>query len=293
MVAPSPKKERLLFSSSQMQLLDGRATADKILTSVKQKTAARKSPIGIGVILVGENPASTSYVRQKRLAAEKVGFYFREVKLPESVSEKRLLAEVEKLNKDKKIHGFIVQLPLPKKINSNKILQAINPEKDVDGFHPLNLGKCLAGLPALLPATPAGVITLLDAYKIPLQGKAITVVGHSNIVGKPLAALLINRNATVTVCHQYTQNLAQYTKNADILISATGVAHLIKAPMVKRGVVVVDVGYAKIDGKVMGDVDFAKVSKKANLITPVPGGVGPMTVATLIYNTYLTATKQI
>ncbi|MFA5352458.1 MAG: bifunctional 5,10-methylenetetrahydrofolate dehydrogenase/5,10-methenyltetrahydrofolate cyclohydrolase [Candidatus Gracilibacteria bacterium] len=276
-----------------MQLLDGRATADKILTSVKQKTCALKSLIGLGVIVVGENPASASYVRQKRLAAEKVGFNYIEVKLPESVSEKRLLAEIAKLNNSKKIHGFIIQLPLPRKINVAKILQSVNPEKDVDGFHPINLGKCLAGLPALLPATPAGILMLLDTYEIPLQGKEITVVGHSNIVGKPLAALLINRNATVTVCHQYTRDLAAHTRNADIVISATGVPNLIKASMVKKGVIAIDVGCAKVGDKLVGDIDFAAVSKKAAFITPVPGGVGPMTVATLIYNTYLAATKKI
>ncbi|MCF7846080.1 MAG: bifunctional 5,10-methylenetetrahydrofolate dehydrogenase/5,10-methenyltetrahydrofolate cyclohydrolase [Candidatus Peribacteraceae bacterium] len=270
-------------------LLDGKKLSEKILNSVKRKLAAKKVKPGLAVILVGQHPASVAYVRQKKLAAEKVGFIFREVNLPSSVSERRLLAEIEKLNRDRKIHGFIVQLPLPDKLDSRKILERIEPRKDVDGFHPLNFGRGFLGLPTLLPATPAGILRLLDAYKIPLKGKNIVVVGHSNIVGKPLAALLINRDATVSVCHKFTKDLAEFTKKADIVISATGVAKLIRAKNLKRGCTVIDAGCAKVGGKLVGDVDFANVKKIARAITPVPGGVGPMTVATLIENTYLAA----
>ncbi len=272
-----------------MKLLDGKKLSEKIINSVKRKTAARKRKLGLAVVLVGEYPASVAYVRQKKLAAEKVGFLFREINLPISISEKKLLNEIEKLNHDKKIDGFIVQLPLPQKINSQKILSAIDPRKDVDGFHPLNLGRGFLNLPALLPATPAGILKLLDFYKIPLKGREICIIGHSNIVGKPLAILLLNRNATVTVCHEFTKNLKDHTKSADVLISATGVPQLVKASIIKKGCVVIDCGCAKIGEKLVGDVDFDKVSKIAGAITPVPGGVGPMTVATLIENTFKAA----
>jgi methylenetetrahydrofolate dehydrogenase (NADP+) / methenyltetrahydrofolate cyclohydrolase len=266
-------------------LLDGKQLSAKILNSVKKKLVARKKKICLAVILVGEHPASVAYVRQKRLAAEKVGMRFLEIKLPISISEKQLLAEIDRLNNDKKIHGFIVQLPLPKKINTEKILESISPDKDVDGFHPLNFGRGFLNLPALLPATPAGIMRLLDFYKISLQGKEIVVIGHSNIVGKPLAMLLINRNATVTVCDEFTKNLAKHTKNADIVISATGVPKLIKKNMLKKNCTVIDCGCVKVDDKLIGDVDFDNVQKIAKAITPVPGGVGPMTVAMLIENT--------
>ncbi|MFH0776240.1 MAG: bifunctional 5,10-methylenetetrahydrofolate dehydrogenase/5,10-methenyltetrahydrofolate cyclohydrolase [Patescibacteria group bacterium] len=266
-------------------LLDGKKLSAQILNSVKRKVAAQKLKIGLAVILVGEHPASVAYVRQKRLAAEKVGFTFREVNLPDSVSEKDLLAAIEKLNHDSKIQGFLVQLPLPKKINAQKILEKISPEKDVDGFNPLNFGRGFLKLPTLLPATPAGILRLLDYYKIPLRGQNAVVVGHSNIVGKPLAMLLLNRDATVSVCHVFTKNLAEFTKRADIVISATGVPNLISAKMLKKGVAVIDCGGTKVSGKLVGDVDFENVQKIAGAITPVPGGVGPMTVATLIENT--------
>jgi methylenetetrahydrofolate dehydrogenase (NADP+) / methenyltetrahydrofolate cyclohydrolase len=266
-------------------LLDGKKLSAKILNSVKRKLAAQKRKVTLAVILVGSHPASLAYVRQKKLAAEKVGMRFKKLSLPASASEKRLLKEIEKLNCDSKINGFIIQLPLPRKINTQKILKAVAPSKDVDGFHPLNLGRGFLGLPALLPATPAGIIKLLDHYKIPLKGKEVVVVGHSNIVGKPLAMLLINRNATVTVCHEFTENLKAHTVKADIVVSATGVPKLIKASMLKKGCIVIDCGCAKIGDKLVGDVDFEKVRKVAKAITPVPGGVGPMTVATLIENT--------
>lgn len=268
-----------------MKLLNGRLLSEKILDSVKGEIARKKLKLGLGVIIVGEHPASVAYVRQKRLAAEKVGMHFYEAKLPSRASEAVLLKKIHGLNHDPKIHGFIIQLPLPKKINVQKILSVIDPSKDVDGFHPLNFGKGFLGLPTLFSATPAGILRLLDEYKIPLKGRNVTIVGHSNIVGKPLAILLLNRDATVTVCHEFTKNLAEHTRTADILISATGVPNLIKSAMVKNGAVVVDAGCAKVDNKLIGDVDFKNISKKASFITPVPGGVGPMTVATLIENT--------
>lgn len=267
-------------------ILDGKKLSVKILNSVKRKVGAKKLKIGLAVILVGNHSASLAYVRQKKFAAEKVGFIFREINLPNSVSEKKLVAEIEKLNHDKKIQGFIVQLPLPKKINTQKILEKISPAKDVDGFHPLNFGRGFLDLPTLLPATPAGILRLLDEYKIKLKGQNVVIVGHSNIVGKPLAVLLINRDATVSICHEFTKDLSEFTKNADIVISATGVPKLICAKMLKKNVVVVDAGCAKVEDKLVGDVDFENVRKIAKAITPVPGGVGPMTVATLIENTF-------
>lgn len=275
-----------------MQILDGKQLSEKILRSVARRVAASKQGIGLAAVHLGRDPASSAYVRQKKLAAEKVGMLFRELKLPAKSSEKRLLREIKKLNADKKIHGFIVQLPLPRQINVQKVLTALAPAKDVDGFHPLNFGKGFLELPALLPATPAGILRLLDEYKIPLKGQEVVIVGHSNIVGKPLAVLLLNRDSTVTVCHEFTKNLKAHTLRADILISATGVPKLIKASMVKRGVTVIDCGCAKIGGGLVGDVDFENVKRKVKAITPVPGGVGPMTVATLIENTLRAATEN-
>jgi len=265
--------------------MDGKKLSVKILNSVRRDIAAKKKKVGLGVILVGKHPASLAYVRQKRLAAEKVGMQFFEKNLPSSISKKQFLKEVEKMNRDSKISGFIIQLPLPKKIDSQEIFELISPAKDVDGFHPLNIGRGLLGLPSLPPATPAGILRLFDFYKIPLKGKEVVVIGHSNIVGKPLAMLLLNRNATVTVCHEFTRDLKKFTKTADVVISATGVPKLVRASMLKKGCVVVDCGCKKIGGKLVGDVDFASVKKIAKAITPVPGGVGPMTVATLIENT--------
>ncbi len=268
-----------------MQLLDGKALSSKILAEVKQKVAALPVQLGLAVVLVGDNPASTTYVAQKRKAAESVGINFFEIKFPESVTTEELLAKITELNADQNIHGILVQLPLPEQVDKAAVLPAISPAKDVDGFHPLNHGRNFVNLAsAVPPATPAGIIRLLDEYKLELKGKEIVVVGHSNIVGKPLAIMLINRNATVTVCHEFTKDLSAHTRNADIIVSATGVVHLIKAEMVKDGVIIVDVGGKKVDGKLVGDVDFAGVKEKAGYITPVPGGVGPMTVATLMEN---------
>ncbi len=275
-----------------MQLLDGKALATKILAEVKQKVAALPEKPGLAVILVGENAASTAYVAQKHKAAEEVGINFQEINFPETITTAELLAEIEKLNQQKDIHGLLVQLPLPEQVDKAAILPAVNPDKDVDGFHPLNHGRNFVRLPnAIPPATPAGILRLLEEYKIDLKGKEVVVVGHSNIVGKPLAVMLINRDATVTVCHEFTKDLAVHTRNADIVVSATGVPHLIKADMVKDGVVIVDVGGKKVDGKLVGDVDFENIQAKASYMTPVPGGVGPMTVATLMENVLRCYTK--
>jgi len=276
-----------------MQLLDGHTLSKKILQSIKRRVTVSRKKIGLAVVLVGKHPSSVAYVRQKKLAAQYVGFEFHEIRLPTATSEKKILIEIEKLNRNPKIHGFIIQLPLPVKINSQKILTAIDPAKDVDGFHPLNFGRGFLKLPTLLPATPAGILQLLEQYKIALRGKEVVIIGHSNIVGKPLAILLMNRDATVTVCHEFTRNLAAHTRTADIIISATGVPKLIRAPMLKRGCVVIDAGCAKIGEKLVGDVDFVHVKKVASFITPVPGGVGPMTVASLITNTFMAATQKL
>lgn len=268
-----------------MKLLDGRKLATDMLVALKSRVAALPFVPGFAVIVVGADPASAAYVRQKKLAAETVGVRFTEFAFPETVTLQDLLIQIAALNQKESIHGIIVQLPLPAHINVHAVLSAIAPGKDVDGFHPANHGQTLVGDPrGIAPATPAGIVTLLDHYAIPLEGKEVVIVGHSNIVGKPLAVMLMNRNATVTVCHKFTADLAAHTKKADILISATGVPRLIKAAMVKKDAIVIDVGCAKCDDKLVGDVDFEKVATKTSYITPVPGGVGPMTVATLISN---------
>jgi len=330
-----------------MSILDGRNVANQLLDQLKtevEQLKKRHIQPQLAVILIGENPASISYVRQKNLAAKRVGILSKQVNLEEKINEENLLRKIAELNIDPKIHGILVQLPLPKHINEQKIILAINPDKDVDGFHPVNLGALFASFqmseplintdyadppqrtgftekkntkPQSLiiqqtknqlarkpenqktsfpPATPAGILYLLDYYKIPLKGAEIVIVGHSNIVGKPLAIMLLNRGATVTVCHIHTKNLKAHTQKADILISATGVPHLITADHVKEKAVVIDVGCSKIPPptpllkkgkpkeKLVGDVDFDTVSKKTTWISPVPGGVGPMTVASLMVN---------
>ena len=226
----------------------------------------------------------------KKKACQYVGIESLSVQLPEDISEEELIDEVERLNRDEKIDGILVQLPLPKHINTNRILSLIDPSKDVDGFHPENVGKIVTGLDGFAPCTPLGIVRLLEKYEIDPKGKNVVVVGASNIVGKPIASLLLNLNATVEVCHIYTKNLKEHTLKADILVVAVGKENLITADMVKDGVIVIDVGINKRDdGKVVGDVDFENVSKKASYITPVPGGVGPMTIAMLLENTIKSA----
>ncbi|MBI3036395.1 bifunctional methylenetetrahydrofolate dehydrogenase/methenyltetrahydrofolate cyclohydrolase FolD [Candidatus Woesearchaeota archaeon] len=266
-------------------IMDGKATAEKIRAGIKAEVTNLKVKPGLAAVLAGKNPASQVYVEIKRKTCDDVGIYSELYKLPEETTEKELLQLIDKLNKSEKIHGILVQLPLPKHINEEKVLEAIALEKDVDGFSLVNVGRLASGREAAVPCTPKGVIRLLEEYSIDLAGKNAVVIGRSNIVGKPTALLLLNRNATVTICHSKTADLPHYTKKADILIAAVGKPKLVTADMVKEGAVVIDVGINRIDGKLIGDVDFEPVRKKAAYITPVPGGVGPMTVAMLIENT--------
>src|SRR3989339_92906 len=268
------------------KILSGKGLAAKIRQNLKYQIAKSKIQPGLAVILVGQDPASEMYVRFKSQASNEVGMYLETIELPEDVREKKLLKIIEKLNKNKKIHGILVQLPLPAHIDVPLILETIDPMKDVDGFNPENVGWLSAGAPEFIPATTRGIWSLVQSTNITVAGKYVVMVGASNIVGKPTAQMFLNHEATVTVCHKKTKDLAGFTKKADILISATGVPHLIKAHMVKPGAMVIDVGTARLNGKTVGDVDFDQVKEKASYITPVPGGVGPMTVASLLQNTW-------
>ena len=281
------------------QIIDGKQVAAEMREELKKEVAKLKEQgivPGLGVILVGEDPASKSYVTAKERTCEEIGIYSDDNRLPAETSQKELMARVRKMNKDPKIHGILVQLPLPKHLNETEVLLAIDPAKDVDGFHPMNVGKMVVGEEAFLPCTPHGVIQLLIRSGVKIEGADVVIVGRSNIVGKPLANMLIqkkpNRNATVTVCHTRTKDIARHTKRADILIAAAGQPNTITADMVKEGVVVIDVGVNRVDDptkkqgfRLVGDVDFEAVKEKASLITPVPGGVGPMTITMLMYNT--------
>lgn len=268
------------------QILDGKKLRDKILEELKVKIDRFEKKPTLVVILVGDNPASKIYVNNKKKTAEKLGINSEIINYPSNVSEKEILDKIEELNNDENVTAILVQLPLPEHISKENIMNKISPSKDVDGFTPYNFGKLFSGeIPSVYPCTPKGILLLLDEYGIALDGQHVVVVGRSNIVGRPLAQMLLNRNATVTVCHSYTKNLAQITKTADILISAVG-KNIIEGEMLKSGCVVVDVGIFKDnDGKTRGDVDFENASKVASYITPVPGGVGPMTIASLMLNT--------
>ena len=275
-------------------LIDGKKVSLDIRNELKEETAAfiQKTGVtpGLAVILVGNDPASAVYVRNKHKACGEIGFYSEEHELPEDTSEADLLALLDRLNGDPKIHGILVQLPLPKQIDADKVILSIRPEKDVDAFHPANVGRITLGNYSFLPCTPAGVMALLDAYGIDPSGKECVVVGRSNIVGKPQALLLLERNATVTVCHSRTKDLASHTKRADVLVVAVGKPRFITGDMVKPGAVVIDVGINRLpDGKLCGDADFASVSLVASAMTPVPGGVGPMTITMLMKNTLAAA----
>ena len=275
-------------------LLDGKAVANRVRAQVKRDTQAFVQETGVtpclAVILAGEDPASQIYVKNKKLACEKCGFISKEYLLPETVTQEELEALVLQLNADPAVHGILVQQPLPKGIDVSRINEQIDPDKDVDGFHPVNTGKLMIGTEGLKPCTPAGIVEILDAYEIPIEGKECVVVGRSNLVGKPAAMLMLSRNATVTMCHSRTKDLASVTKRADILIVAIGKAGFISADMVKPGAVVIDVGVNRTEEGVVGDVEFAGASEVASYITPVPGGVGRMTIAMLMKNT-LTAAK--
>jgi len=278
-----------------MVILDGKALANKIKAQTKIEIDQLKSKgiiPGLAVILVGNNPASQVYVNMKTKACEEVGIYSINHRMPEEVNEKDLLYVIDMLNKNPLVNAILVQLPLPSKINEEKVIEAIDPKKDVDGFHPYNMGKLLRGQPFIFPCTPYGIMKLFEEYKIELKAKDVCVIGAGNITGKPMSYMLLNENATVQICHIYTKNLKEKTKTADIIISATGKAHLIKADMVKEGAIVVDVGIAKVNDKIVGDVDFENVSKIASYITPVPGGVGPMTIAMLMSNTVFLSKQQ-
>ncbi|HHS48911.1 MAG TPA: bifunctional methylenetetrahydrofolate dehydrogenase/methenyltetrahydrofolate cyclohydrolase FolD [Desulfurella acetivorans] len=278
-----------------MVILDGKALANKIKAQAKIEIDQLKSKgiiPGLAVILVGNNPASQVYVNMKTKACEEVGIYSINHRMPEEVNEKDLLYVIDMLNKNPLVNAILVQLPLPKKINEEKVIESIDPKKDVDGFHPYNMGKLSRGQPFIFPCTPYGIMKLFEEYKIELKSKDVCVIGAGNITGKPMSYILINENATVQICHMYTKNLKEKTKTADIIISATGKAHLIKADMVKEGAIVVDVGIAKVNDKIVGDIDFENVSKIASYITPVPGGVGPMTIAMLISNTVFLSKQQ-
>jgi methylenetetrahydrofolate dehydrogenase (NADP+)/methenyltetrahydrofolate cyclohydrolase len=285
------------------KIIDGKMIASDIRLELKKEVQSlkRKGVIpGLAVILVGDDPASISYVTAKEKAREEIGIYSEDNRLPASLSEARLLGFVERMNNDPKINGILVQLPLPKHFDEHRILLAINPSKDVDGFHPTNVGKMVTGGEAFLPCTPHGIVQMLLRTNIKLDGAEIVIVGRSNIVGKPLANILIQKspigNATVTVCHTRTKDISAHTKRADIVIAAAGRPNTITADMVKDGVVIIDVGVNRIEDaskkngfRLVGDVDFDSVKEKASYITPVPGGVGPMTITMLLYNTVQSA----
>lgn len=275
-----------------MTLIDGKAVSTLVKERVADEIKEKNLSVGLAVILVGENPASKIYVANKKKACEAIGINSYEYILPEDTTEQELLALVETLNNDSKVNGILCQLPLPKHLDEKTVINAISPEKDVDAFHPVNVGKIMIGDYDFLPCTPAGIMEMLKHYNIDVTGKRCVVIGRSNIVGKPMAMLLLHSNGTVTVCHSKTENLADITRNADILVAAVGKAKFVTEDMVKDGAVVIDVGMNRIDGKLCGDVDFESVSKKASFITPVPGGVGPMTIAMLMKNTLTAAKKQ-
>jgi methylenetetrahydrofolate dehydrogenase (NADP+)/methenyltetrahydrofolate cyclohydrolase len=287
------------------QIIDGKQVAASIREELKVEAAKLKQKgivPGLGVILVGDDPASVSYVTAKERACEEMGIYSDNNRLDAGTSQGQLITLVRKMNKDRRIHGILVQLPLPKGLNESEVLEAIDPAKDVDGFHPMNVGKMVVGEKAFLPCTPHGVIQLLIRSGVTIEGANVVIVGRSNIVGKPLANMLIQKsaigNATVTVCHTRTRDLAYHTRQADIVIVAAGRPNTVTADMIKEGAVVIDVGVNRVEDatkkqgyRLVGDVDFEAVKEKASLITPVPGGVGPMTITMLLYNTVESARR--
>jgi methylenetetrahydrofolate dehydrogenase (NADP+) / methenyltetrahydrofolate cyclohydrolase len=281
-----------------VQILEGRPVAAKVLAEVKAGVAALTANTGVqptlAVVLVGEDPASQIYVRNKKRAADDVGIASRDFLFPAGCSQAELIETIRTINADPSVHGILLQLPLPKGLDENEAVNAIAPAKDADGLHPMSLGNLLAGKPSMVPCTPGGCLEILDHYGIPLEGAEAVVVGRSRLVGKPLAQLLLARNATVTMCHTRTRELAAHCRRADILCVAAGRPHFITGDMVKAGAVIIDVGVNRLDtGKLAGDVDFESASKQARAITPVPGGVGLMTVAMLMKNTLLAATRQL
>ncbi len=281
-----------------MQIIDGKALAQEIQESVAQEVRNLKESYnivpGLAVILVGDDPASHAYVKMKAKACEKVGFYSITHNMPDTISQEEIIGTIEMINQNPRIDGILVQLPLPEHIDTDSILEVIDPAKDVDGFHPYNVGRLVTNLDGFVPCTPLGVMKMFEKYEIELEGKDVCVVGASNIVGKPMAALLLNANATVTVTHIYTKDLASHTKKADIVIVGVGVPGLIKADMVKDSAVLIDIGINRLDdGRLVGDADFEALKDKCSYITPVPGGVGPMTIAMLLSNTLKAAKARV
>lgn len=278
------------------EIINGKFVSAKIRSDIAEqvkehKAIFGKSP-GLAVVVVGDDPASAVYVRNKHRACLEVGIESYQIELPANTTEEELFAEIDRLNKDERVNGILVQLPLPKGINEESVINRISPEKDVDAFHPANVGRIMIGNYKFLPCTPAGIIDLMDHYGIEIAGKRCVVIGRSNIVGKPMALLLTERNGTVTLCHSKTRGLDEICRHSDIIVVAIGRAQFLKADMVKPGAVIIDVGINRLEnGKLCGDVAFDEVSEVASMITPVPGGVGPMTIATLLKNT-LTAAKM-
>lgn len=277
------------------RIIDGKVISASVKERVKNGVAELNSKgitVGLAVIIVGDDPASKIYVANKKKACEALGIISEEYALPASTTEEELLALVDELNHKKSINGILCQLPLPSHLDEKLIINSIMPEKDVDAFHPTNVGRIMIGDFDFVPCTPAGIMEMLAYENINPEGKSCVVIGRSNIVGKPMAMLLLHKNGTVTVCHSRTKNLKEICSKADILVAAVGKAKFVTADMVKEGAVVIDVGMNRVDGKLYGDVDFEEVSKKASAITPVPGGVGPMTIAMLMQNTLTAAKKQ-
>ncbi|MBU1682098.1 bifunctional 5,10-methylenetetrahydrofolate dehydrogenase/5,10-methenyltetrahydrofolate cyclohydrolase [Candidatus Micrarchaeota archaeon] len=270
------------------RILKGKKVADSMLEETRVIVEQMERKPHLAIVLVGNDPASEVYVKKKLQKAETVGIRTTMKRMDENTSEEDVLKIVEQLNDDSDVDGFIVQAPLPKQVDFTKIVEMIKPEKDVDGWTSANMGRMFVGLPALMPATPLGVMKMLEYYEIELNGKNVTVIGRSNVVGKPLALMLLKKNATVTVCHSRTKNLSVHTKNADVVVAAVGKPGLVTANMIKEGAYVIDVGTTRVDGKIKGDVLFEEVIKKANC-SPVPGGAGPMTVAVLISNVVMAA----
>lgn len=280
------------------ELIDGKALSQKMQAELGRKVERLKEQHGIipglAVILVGDNPASQVYVRNKERSALEAGFKSETLRLSESISQEELIDIIHQYNEDKSIHGILVQLPLPQHINDKKIILAIDPKKDVDGFHPMNTGHLWSGRPMMVPCTPAGIMEMFREYHVDLEGKHAVIIGRSNIVGKPMAQLLLDKNATVTLTHSRTRNLSEVTKEADILIVAIGQGHFVTKDFVKEGAVVIDVGMNRDEnGKLIGDVVFEQVAEVASMITPVPGGVGPMTTTMLLEQTYQAALRSV
>ncbi|HFH8492415.1 TPA: bifunctional methylenetetrahydrofolate dehydrogenase/methenyltetrahydrofolate cyclohydrolase [Streptococcus agalactiae] len=280
------------------ELIDGKALSQKMQAELGRKVERLKEQHGIipglAVILVGDNPASQVYVRNKERSALEAGFKSETLRLSESISQEELIDIIHQYNEDKSIHGILVQLPLPQHINDKKIILAIDPKKDVDGFHPMNTGHLWSGRPTMVPCTPAGIMEMFREYHVDLEGKHAVIIGRSNIVGKPMAQLLLDKNATVTLTHSRTRNLSEVTKEADILIVAIGQGHFVTKDFVKEGAVVIDVGMNRDEnGKLIGDVVFEQVAEVASMITPVPGGVGPMTITMLLEQTYQAALRSV